>query len=124
MNENLENEEMVIINKVYENAQALKEKGQGHTFLYLLPDPENEFIKAFEIEDPSSYEIIEKWTNIIANAYVEYYRNSDIYDNAEQEIGPIELVLNAIKTNNIPLIKYWKAAKIEVLNTIWLNQQI
>ncbi|MEK5358013.1 hypothetical protein [Paenibacillus sp. FSL L8-0709] len=101
-------------------ASQVKDKNEQETFLHILPDPENEFENVIEIKVPQSYEIKEKWIDIIANAYVEYYKNSEVYDN--QDIGPIELVLNAIKIHDIPIVRYWGSAQVEKLNVRWLNR--
>ncbi|MOA61278.1 hypothetical protein D3C78_1863750 [compost metagenome] len=61
--------------------------------------------------------------DIMAEAAAEYYRNSSVYDDSPDEISTIDLILHAIAVNNIPLVRYWKPAKVDKINTIWLAQQ-
>lgn len=113
----------VELQKIMEHAQHFNEKNEQKTFLYLMPDEENEFEKVFEIEYPGSYEIMEQWMNIMAEACADYSRNYEFYDSMPQGIGEVELVLHAIKTHKIPLVRYWTASKVEKLSALWLRKQ-
>lgn len=112
------------LNNILENAKKLAQKEKEKTFLYILPDPENEFEKVFEIKDPEHYQTQQNWMSIMADAYAEYYRNSDFYDELEEDIGPLELILDAIARHHIPLLSYWTPSKTEKINLYWLNRQI
>ncbi|WPS85664.1 hypothetical protein SMD22_01005 (plasmid) [Brevibacillus halotolerans] len=113
-----------MLDEIYRSAKMLKEKKCEDTFLYLLPDPELRFVKVFEIQKPANYKDREEWMSIIANAYAEYYKDTETYDMSEKNICTINLVLNAIKINNIPLVRYWDVVGVEMLNVRWLRNQI
>jgi hypothetical protein len=110
--------------KIHKRALKLKFREATITFLYILPDIENEFEQVFEIVAPSRYKTREKWMNIMANAAAEYYKNSDIYDEDDHGITTTELVLSAIVKHKIPLVKYWESVKTEKINIFWLCKQV
>ena len=111
------------LQKIMEYAQHFDHLKEEKTFLYLMPDEENEFEKVFEIKDPQSYETKEQWMNIMAEACADYSRNYEFYDSMSQGISDVELVLHAIKTHKIPLVRYWTSAKVEKLSALWLRRQ-
>lgn len=112
-----------IEKEISEYAKTFADKKMVNTFLYILPDPENEFDQVFEIEDPHSYDIMKGWMAVMGDAYADYYRDNVPYDNSSENISTVELVLHAIKKHNIPLVRYWDSSKTEKINLRWLNEQ-
>lgn len=109
--------------EIIEHAKTFADQKMVNTFLYILPDPENEFDQVFEIEDPNSYDIKKSWMAVMGEAYANYYRDNVPYDNSSENISTVELVLHAIKKHDIPLVRYWDSSNTEKINLRWLNEQ-
>lgn len=109
---------------IYEQVQALEldkigflqDEDNVRGQFYVCPDLEWEFPDVFEI----AKKYMSAATNIIADAYLEYYKNNDFYDDVAIDCD----VLIAVRLQNakIPIIRHAGVSDVELLNVRWLNR--
>lgn len=112
--------EEAIYQKVLElgvnNTEFLIDEVNTHGNFYVCPDREWEFPHVFEI----AKEHMANATTIIANAYLEYYRDSDFCDGTA--IDRDSLVALRLRAAKIPIIRHAGVCEVELLNVRWLNR--
>lgn len=88
------------------------------TRLFVCPDREYEFPFVFEF----SKENLNKGINVVYDAIKEYYSYSDFYDCCTN-ICLDELLKIFLYIENIPIVRYFDASDVELLNVRKLNYE-
>ena len=94
-----------------------KEHDRGR--LFVCPDPEWEFPDVYEVAE----EFMPKAIEVIYDAIALYYRESYFWDEVTGLISD-DLVRIYTNLNNIPIIRYFPAKEVELLNVRKLNSDI
>lgn len=87
--------------------------------LFVCPDSEWEFTKVYEIAE----EFLQNAMDVIYDAIVLYYRESDFWDEVTGLISG-DLVRIYTNLNNIPIIRFFNTSNVELLNVRKLNFDI
>lgn len=97
----------------------IRDEEHKHGKLFVCPDTEWEFPVVYEIAP----EVMEHAQKVIYDAILEYYRESDFWDEVT-DILPENLVKIYTRIHEIPIIRYFPVEDVEVLNVRKLKFEV